>query len=76
MLLLLENNIFQGLLLWRRSCPKPTHASTDSLEELGQTSRILHCTLFKAKTFAVESDVNVRQHGLNGLHVFKKRTKL
>lgn len=58
------------------SCPKPTRASTNSLEESGQMSKILHCTLFKAKKFAVESDVNLRQHGLNVLHVlfffFKK----
>lgn len=38
-------------------------------------SKILHCTLFKAKKFAVESDVNLRQHGLNVLHVFKKVLK-
>ncbi len=41
----------------------------------GQMSKILHCTLFKAKKFAVESDVNLRQHGLNVLHVFKKVLK-
>ncbi len=57
-----------GLLLWYRSCPKPTHASTNSLEESGQISKILHCTCFKAKEFAVRSDVNLRQHGLNVLH--------
>lgn len=61
--------------LWYRSCPKPTHASTNSLEESGQMSKILHCTSFKAKKFAVESDVNLRQHGLNVLHVFKKVLK-
>lgn len=59
-----------GLLLWYHSCPKPTYASTNSLEESGQMSKILHCTLFKAKKFAVKSDVNLRQHGLNVLHVF------
>ena len=56
-------------------CPKPTRASTNSLEETGQMSKILHCTLFKAKKFAVESDVNLRQHGLNVLHVLKKKKK-
>lgn len=30
--------------LWYCSCPKPTHASTNSLEESGQMSKILHCT--------------------------------
>lgn len=50
--------------------PKPTHTSTNSLEESGQMSKLLHCTSFKAKKFAVESDVNLRQHGLNVLHVF------
>lgn len=69
------NSSDTGLLLWSRSCPKPTHASTNSLEELEQMSKILHCTLFKAKKFAVESDVNLRQHGLNVLHVFKKVLK-
>lgn len=57
------------LLLWC-SCPKPTHASTNGLEEPGQMNKILHCTLFKANTLAVESNVNLRQHGLNVLHVF------
>lgn len=36
--------VHAGLLLWYCSCPKPTHASTNSLEESGKMSKILHCT--------------------------------